>query len=142
MEEREIGRKIVRIVPIDYADPKKGIKLMSYTRFNLVVVVVTGFEGLEYGIGIETRPREGDGPLACFSDEGYADNFLRRETLCPEYKRSNFRVYTCEFIRDTESDRLLWIQVGDEERHGFPLGACPRGTVLCKMIELIEEVVM
>jgi len=133
--EREIGYKVVRVVPIDDAG---GVKLMSYTEFNLVTD--PDFKGLEYGIGIETRPREGDGPVACLAKKRHVKKFFADEGLSPRFERSNFRVYECEFNRDTESDRSLWIQVGANERFSFPYSACPSGTILCDMIELTEEV--
>jgi hypothetical protein len=138
--EREIGYKVVRVVPIDHTDLEKGVKLISYTKFNLIAY--PDFKGLEYGIGIETRRREGDGPLACLDTKRHVKKFFANEGLSPRFERSNFRVYKCEFIRDNESDRSLWIQIRPNERSSFPLGACPDGTILCDMIELTEEVEM
>jgi len=132
--EREIGYKVVRVVPIDDAG---GVKLMSYTTFNLIAD--PDFDGLEYGIGIETRPREGDGPVACLATKRHVKKFFANEGLSPRFERSNFRVYKCKFIRDTTSAWMLWIKT-NEHAMTFPLSACPHGTILCDMIELTEEV--
>lgn len=88
---------------------------------------------LEYFVGSETKPKNGDGPLALFNTRENAIKFVHNFCVSEE----KYRVYRCHYL---ESNRKKLYYMKENGKPIYSNFALPEGSVLAESVVLIEEV--
>lgn len=94
----------------------------------------TAASPLSYAKGAVTRRRRGEGPLAVFTNRGYAEMFMRENF---HRERNLFVALNCEYEESKHSS--LWLRMDCPDFLRIKRNSLPGGTAFANAVRILDE---